>query len=56
MTIKELTEECGCSKQWAYKVAKRLGRVPTVAEMNALKEKKGRPPKYLQQEEQKNDT
>lgn len=56
MTVKEIAKECNCSTKWVYHLAKRLGRLPTVEEVNSRKGKTGRPPKYLQQEEQKNDT
>lgn len=46
MTVKEIAKECGCTPSWVYTLAKRLGRLPTVEEVNARKGKGGRPPKY----------
>lgn len=47
MTVKELAKECGCTTSWIYLLAKRLGRLPTVEEVNERKGKDGRPRKYF---------
>jgi response regulator of citrate/malate metabolism len=44
MTIEELAKETGKSKVVIYKVAKRLGRIPTVEEI--MNRQVGRPKKY----------
>lgn len=44
MTIDELVEKTGKSKVTVYKVAKRLGRIPTVEEV--MNRPVGRPRKY----------
>ena len=45
MTIEELVEITGKSKVTFYKVARRLGRVPTVEEI--MNRPVGRPKKYF---------
>lgn len=47
MTIKELCEKTGRSRTWIYTICKRLGRMPTIEEVEELKNKKGRPKKYV---------
>lgn len=44
MTVEELAKATGKSKVTIYKVARRLGRLPTVEEV--LNRKVGRPRKY----------
>lgn len=44
MTIDELAEKTGKSKVVIYKVAKRLGRIPTIEEI--MNRQVGRPRKY----------
>lgn len=44
MTIDELAEITGRSRVTIYKVARRLGRIPTIEEV--LNRKNGRPKKY----------
>lgn len=44
MTIDELAEITGRSRVTIYKVARRLGRIPTIEEV--LNRKNGRPRKY----------
>jgi hypothetical protein len=44
MTIDELVENTGKSKVTIYKVARRLGRIPTIEEV--MNRKAGRPRKY----------
>ena len=44
MTIQELSKETGRSRVTIYKVAKKLGRLPTKEEV--LNRKNGRPRKY----------
>ena len=45
MTIDELAEITGRSRVTIYKVARRLGRIPTIEEV--LNRKNGRPRKYI---------
>jgi predicted transcriptional regulator len=44
VTIDELAEKTGKSKVVIYKVAKRLGRIPTIEEV--MNRQTGRPRKY----------
>ena len=46
MSAKEIAKVVGCSLNWVYTVAKKLGRLPTVDEMLARKGKRGRPKKW----------
>lgn len=46
MTAKEIAEKTGRSVDWIYLLARKLGRLPTVEEVEARKGKKGRPPKF----------
>ena len=45
MTIDELAEKTGKSKVTIYKVARRLGRIPTIEEV--MNRQNGRPKKYF---------
>lgn len=47
MTIKELAEKSNRSISWVYKLAQKLGRPPTIEEIEARKGNRGRPKKYL---------
>lgn len=51
MTVKELSQKCNVTESRVYQIAKRLGRLPTVEEIESQKGKRGRPPKYITQEE-----
>lgn len=51
MTVRELAEEANVTEARVYQIAKRLGRLPTVAEIKARKGKRGRPKKYMWEEE-----
>ena len=46
MTVQELAEKAKVSESRVYQIAKQLGRLPTIAEIEARKGKKGRPKKY----------
>ena len=46
MTPKEIAEKTNVSQARVYQLAKKLGRLPTVEEIEARKGKKGRPAKY----------
>ena len=48
---KKIAKEAGCSLAWVYKLANRLGRLPTVEEVKSRKGKIGRPPIYAQKNE-----
>ena len=51
MTIKELAEETGVTERRVYQLAKQLGRLPTVEEIESRKGKRGRPKKYKWEED-----
>ena len=46
MTVKEIAEKTGRSIDWIYMLARKLGRLPTIEEVEERKGKRGRPPKY----------
>lgn len=46
MTVQELAEKTNITKARVYQIAKKLGRLPTVAEIEERKGKQGRPKKY----------
>ena len=46
MTPKEIAEKANVSEARVYQIAKQLGRLPTVAEIEERKGKRGRPKKY----------
>ena len=48
MTVKEIASACNCSKAWVYMLRKKLGRLPTIEEINKRKGKVGRPIKYVE--------
>lgn len=50
MTVKELAEETNVTERRVYQIAKKLGRLPTVAEIEERKGKRGRPKKYKGEE------
>lgn len=50
MTVREIAKECNCSMAWVYSLRKKLGRLPTIEEINKRKGKVGRPIKYAEQE------
>lgn len=43
MTVKQLSAASGRSESWVYALARKLGRLPTVDEINSRKNKRGRP-------------
>jgi predicted transcriptional regulator len=49
-TVKSIAEKTGRSRTWIYEICKELGRLPTVEEVNARKNKVGRPKKYKPKE------
>ena len=51
MTVQELAEKANVTERRVYQLAKKLGRLPTVAEIEARKGKKGRPKKYEWEED-----
>ena len=51
MTVQELAENANVTERRVYQLAKKLGRLPTVKEIEARKGKRGRPPKYKSKEE-----
>ena len=46
MTVQELAEKANVTEARVYQIAKRLGRLPTVEEIESRKGKRGRPKKY----------
>lgn len=46
MTIREIAEQSRLSERRIYQIAKQLGRMPTLEEVEKRKEKRGRPNKY----------
>lgn len=46
MTVQELAEKTNVTEARVYQIAKRLGRLPTVEEIESRKGKRGRPKKY----------
>jgi predicted transcriptional regulator len=50
MTVKELAEETNVTEARVYQLAKQLGRLPTVEEIESRKGKRGRPKKYEREE------
>ena len=51
MTVQELAEKANVTERRVYQIAKKLGRLPTVEEIEARKGKRGRPKKYKWEEE-----
>ena len=52
MTVQELATKANVTERRVYQLAKKLGRLPTVAEIVKRKGKKGRPPKYEREDQQ----
>lgn len=46
MTVQELAEKANVTERRVYQLAKKLGRLPTVDEIESRKGKRGRPKKY----------
>lgn len=46
MTVKELAEKTNVTEWRVYQLAKKLGRLPTVKEIEERKGNRGRPKKY----------
>lgn len=46
MTPKEIAEKANVTERRVYQLAKKLGRLPTVEEIESRKGKRGRPKKY----------
>lgn len=46
MTVQELAEKANVTERRVYQIAKKLGRLPTVAEIEERKGKRGRPQRY----------
>ena len=51
MTVQELAEKANVTERRVYQIAKKLGRLPTVEEIESRKGKRGRPQKYKWEEE-----
>lgn len=50
MTVQELAEKANVTERRVYQLAKQLGRLPTVEEIESRKGKRGRPKKYKWEE------
>lgn len=46
MTVQELAKKSNVTERRVYQLAKKLGRLPTLAEIEERKGKRGRPKKY----------
>lgn len=46
MTVQELAKKANVTERRVYQLAKKLGRLPTLAEIEERKGKRGRPKKY----------
>ena len=46
MTIKELAKQTNVTERRVYQIAQKLGRLPTIKEIESRKGKRGRPKKY----------
>jgi predicted transcriptional regulator len=46
MTVQELAEKTNVTEARVYQIAKQLGRLPTIDEIESRKGKRGRPKKY----------
>lgn len=46
MTVQEIAEKANVTERRVYQLAKKLGRLPTVEEIESRKGKRGRPKKY----------
>lgn len=51
MTVKELAEQANVTERRVYQIAKKLGRLPTLYEIESRKGKRGRPKKYQTEDE-----
>lgn len=51
MTVKELAEQANVTQRRVYQIAKKLGRLPTLDEIESRKGKRGRPKKYQTEDE-----
>ena len=51
MTVQELAEKANVTERRVYQLAKKLGRLPTVKEIEERKGKRGRPKKYKWEED-----
>ena len=55
MTVKELAEKANVTESRVYQLAKILGRLPTLEEIEERKGKRGRPRKYEWLDYKQND-
>lgn len=55
MTVKELAKKANVCENRIYQLAKKLGRLPTLEEIEERKGKRGRPRKYEWLECKQND-
>ena len=54
MTVQEIAKEANVTEARVYQLAKKLGRLPTVEEIESRKGKRGRPKKYEWEEDDEN--
>lgn len=52
MTIKQLAEQTNVTERRVYQIAEKLGRLPTIEEIESRKGKRGRPKKYQWENEE----
>lgn len=48
MTVNEIAKNANCSTSRVYQLARKLGRLPTIEELNQRKNKRGRPKIYFE--------
>jgi DNA-directed RNA polymerase specialized sigma subunit len=51
MNVQEIAEKANVTERRVYQLAKQLGRLPTVEEVESRKGKRGRPKKYKWEED-----
>lgn len=52
MTVQQLAEKTKVTEARVYQIAKKLGRLPTLEEIESRKGKRGRPRKYEDREDE----
>lgn len=55
MTVQELAEKTNLTERRVYQIAQKLGRLPTLEEIESRKGKRGRPKKYKSEEDDGNN-
>jgi soluble P-type ATPase len=52
MTVKDLAEMADVTERRVYQLAQKIGRLPTLEELESRKGKRGRPKKYEDREDE----